>query len=155
MTTTSVNSKEFFRTIFETDDLALFQEHQVQIEATYFHSHLSSDLRKELLRYAAVNILRFLSVKEDQAKSYINKTVNYIVDEREVTDKRREMMQYLCSQCNATEQLTDYFAFFFNPKKEYLLRFLIELDAQLSGEQLAILEKTDAQLYERLFTEDV
>lgn len=68
-----------------------------KIEVSYFHSNMTSDLHNELLRYAAVNILRFLSVSIRQAKRYISKTVDFIVNEREVTDKRREMMRYLCS----------------------------------------------------------
>lgn len=155
MTTVQVHPKKFFRTIFQSDDLALFQEHRQLIEASYYHSDMTSDLYKELLRYAAVNILRFLSVSKKRAKSYISTTVDYIVNERELTDKRREMMRYLCSQRDATKQLTLYLTFFFRPDKEYLLLLLLELGAQLSEEQRTILQRKDAELYERLFAEDV
>lgn len=152
---TTAQQKKFFGTIFESDDVALFQEHQQLIEGSYFHSQLTSDLHKELLRYAAVNILRFLSVSKKRAKSYISTTVDYILNEREVTDKRREMMRYLCSQCDATEQLTGYLMFFFSRDKEYFLLFLLELGASPNTEQLATLQRKDAELYERLFAEDV
>lgn len=149
------HAKGFYRTIFELDNLVLFQKYQEQIKSIYFHSRFVSDLHKELVKHASVNILDFLKFTEEQAKSCLSTTVDYILNDRKVTDKRRRMMEYLCKKYDTTMQLTNYFMYFFRFQKEYFLRFLMELGVKCSPEQLATLRNKDERLYDKVFSEDV